>query len=109
VFASIGLPGLCGFIGEFMIFRGVFALIPWAACIALPALLITAIFYLRMLQYVFHGQRKHGACSLTDLSRRECLLMMPVMALILILGWFPHYIMDLLNPTLIEAIEGMIF
>jgi hypothetical protein len=34
---------------------------------------------------------------------------MPVMALILILGWFPHYIMDLLNPTLIEAIEGMIF
>ena len=109
VFASIGLPGLCGFIGEFMIFRGVFALIPWAACIALPALLITAIFYLRMLQYVFHGQRMNGACSLTDLSRRECLLMMPVMALILILGWFPHYIMDLLNPTLIEAIEGMIF
>ena len=56
VFASIGLPGLSGFIGEFLIFRGVFALSPWVAIGSLPALLITAIFLLRFLQHVFHGK-----------------------------------------------------
>ena len=61
VFASIGLPGLSGFIGEFLIFRGVFALSPWVAIGSLPALLITAIFLLRFLQHVFHG--KSGSSS----------------------------------------------
>src|SRR3954451_1457926 len=55
LFSSLGLPGLNGFIGEFLIFRGAFPLSTWATSLALLGLLITAIFILTLLQRVFNG------------------------------------------------------
>ncbi len=109
VFASIGLPGLSGFIGEFLIFRGVFALSPWVAIGSLPALLITAIFLLRFLQHVFHGKSDPESEQFSDLSGSEMALMAPLFILIVLLGWFPHLIMERINPTIILTIERMIF
>ena len=108
-FASIGLPGLSGFIGEFLIFRGVFALSPWVAIGSLPALLITAIFLLRFLQHVFHGKSDPESEQFSDLSGSEMALMAPLFILIVLLGWFPHLIMERINPTIILTIERMIF
>jgi NADH-quinone oxidoreductase subunit M len=53
IFSSLGLPGLNGFVGEFLIFKGVFPLAPWAAAISTIGLLVTAIFLLTLIQRVF--------------------------------------------------------
>src|SRR5262249_38167575 len=55
LFSSLGLPGLNGFIGEFLIFKGAFPLAGWATGFAVLGLLLTAIFVLSILQRVFHG------------------------------------------------------
>ena len=55
LFASLGLPGLNGFVGEFLIFKGALPLAGWAAAVSTLGLLITAIFLLTILQRVFSG------------------------------------------------------
>ena len=55
LFSSLGLPGLNGFVGEFLIFKGSFPLVSWATSISLLGLLATAIFILGILQRVFSG------------------------------------------------------
>src|SRR5207247_8409594 len=55
IFASLGLPGLNGFVGEFLIFKGAFPLAPWATALSAAGLLLTAIFLLTLMQRVFHG------------------------------------------------------
>jgi len=52
LFASLGLPGLNGFIGEFLIFKGAFPLATWATSLSVIGLLVTAIFLLTILQRV---------------------------------------------------------
>src|SRR6185503_11481351 len=58
MFSSLGLPGLNGFVGEFLIFKGTFALTAWAAALATLGLLATAIFLLSVFQRVFTGPLK---------------------------------------------------
>src|ERR1035441_7756557 len=55
LFSSLGLPGLNGFISEFLIFRGAFPIITWATALSALGLLLTAVFILTILQRVFHG------------------------------------------------------
>ena len=55
LFSSLGLPGLNGFIGEFLIFKGAFALVTWATALSALGLLLTAIFILTILERVFNG------------------------------------------------------
>src|SRR5436190_16967905 len=55
IFSSLGLPGLNGFVGEFLIFKGTFTLTAWAAAISTLGLLATAIFLLTILQKIFSG------------------------------------------------------
>ena len=55
LFSSLGLPGLNGFVGEFLIFKGAFPLVTWATALSVIGLLVTAIFLLTILQRVFSG------------------------------------------------------
>src|SRR5438045_8278380 len=55
LFASLGLPGLNGFVGEFLIFKGAFSLVLWAAMLSVVGLLLSAIFLLTLIQKVFNG------------------------------------------------------
>ena len=68
LFSSLGLPGLNGFVGEFLIFKGVFPLATWAAALSTIGLLMTAIFILTTLQRVFSGpvQDAMGALAGSD-------------------------------------------
>ena len=73
LFSSLGLPGLNGFVGEFLIFKGVFPLASWAAAFSVIGLLVTAIFILTILQRVFNGPLNEKWAEFADLSRgREC-------------------------------------
>lgn len=101
LFASIGLPGLNGFPGEFLIFRGLFASHPLVTCMASLGLLLTAVFLLRILQHVFHGPYtgKPGE-EPNDLDRVERLVALPGAVLLVLLGIAPQLILSRLQDAL---------
>src|ERR1019366_185925 len=86
IFSSLGLPGLNGFVGEFLIFKGVFPLAPWAAAISTIGLLVTAIFLLTLIQRVFCGPLNERWAQLPDLTIAERFLVLPSIALMFVLG-----------------------
>ena len=71
LFSSLGLPGLNGFIGEFLIFKGSFPLVTWATSLSVIGLLVTAIFILGILQRVFSGPLNEKWAGLPDLTTRR--------------------------------------
>jgi NADH-quinone oxidoreductase subunit M len=106
LFSSLGLPGLNGFVGEFLIFRGVFGLAPWAAAVACLGLLATALFLLTFWQRVFHGPRAGAAAGeFSDLRGIEFAPLIPLVVLMFVLGVLPHLLTQLFNP-LVTAWAG---
>ncbi|MES2697861.1 MAG: proton-conducting transporter membrane subunit, partial [Verrucomicrobiota bacterium] len=95
LFSSLGLPGLNGFVGEFLVFRGVFGLVPWAAATACLGLLITALFLLTFWQRVFHGPRR---VDFSDITRMESAPLVPLVVLMILLGLAPGLLTALINP-----------
>ena len=107
LFASLGLPGLSGFVGEFLIFKGPFALAPSAAVVSSLGLLITAIFLLTFLQQVFNGPLNERWSGMPDLSARERLLVVPAILLIFALGICPQVVLSVTNATVMGMVEAL--
>lgn len=104
LFASLGLPGLNGFISEFLIFKGSFALAPWAATLSIMGLVVTAIFLLTVIQKVFCGPIKPQGLILPDLTLRERVLVLPAMALMFGIGLYPQMVLRWINTTVLELL-----
>ena len=104
VFSSLGLPGLNGFVGEFLIFKGVFALAPWAATAAAAGLFITAVFLLNLLQAVFTGPLNPARSAMPDLTTGERFLVAPIIALMFGLGLCPQPLIALFNHTVLHLL-----
>jgi len=101
LFSSLGLPGLNGFVGEFLIFRGVFGLVPWAAALGCLGLLATAIFLLTFWQRVFHGPPAGAAAAeFRDLNGLEIGVLAPLVALMFLFGLLPQILIGLFNPLI---------
>ncbi|MFY9923243.1 MAG: NADH-quinone oxidoreductase subunit M [Opitutaceae bacterium] len=99
LFSSLGLPGLNGFVGEFLIFRGVWGLAPWCTAVACLGLFATAFFLLTFWQRVFHGPRAGAAAgAFSDLSRLEIATLVPLVALMFLFGVLPQLLTGLFNP-----------
>jgi len=107
LFASLGLPGLNGFVGEFLIFKGVFALSPWAAALATPGLLVTAVFLLKILQRVFSGPLNDKWKGFPELTTREQMLVAPAVALMFVLGVHPQLFLNLTNSTVVRIVNQL--
>ncbi|HXG48247.1 MAG TPA: NADH-quinone oxidoreductase subunit M [Methylomirabilota bacterium] len=107
LFASLGLPGLNGFIGEFLIFKGVFALAGWAAALSVLGLLTTAIFLLNILQRVWSGPMDEQWTGFRDLSLRERLVVLGPIALMFVLGVWPQLVLGFTNPTVLQFVERL--
>lgn len=105
VFASVGLPGLNGFAGEFLIFKGVFSLASWAAILSSVGLLVTAVFLLTLLQRVFHGPINERWEKLYDLTLRERVIVLPSIGLMFLLGIYPQLAIGLVNQTVLEMVK----
>ncbi len=99
LFSSLGLPGLNGFISEFLIFRGAFPLATWATALAVIGLLTTAIFILTILQRVFYGPLNPRWSRLPDLTISEQLALLPPIAIMFALGIYPQLILGVINST----------
>ncbi|HMP84355.1 MAG TPA: NADH-quinone oxidoreductase subunit M, partial [Verrucomicrobiota bacterium] len=109
LFSSLGLPGLNGFVGEFLIFKGVFPLTPWAAAFSVIGLLVTAIFILTILQRVFNGPLNEKWSNFPDLSIGEIALVAIPTALMFVLGLYPRLVLDVINSTAVRMVEQMKF
>jgi NADH-quinone oxidoreductase subunit M len=109
VFASLGLPGLNGFIGEFLIFKGAFPLATWAAALSVLGLLITAIFLLTLLQRVFNGPLNQKWSTMADLTRGERLAVVPALVLMLVIGIYPAVVLNVVNGTVMELVGHLKF
>jgi NADH-quinone oxidoreductase subunit M len=109
LFSSLGLPGLNGFIGEFLVFKGVFPLVPWAAVLALPGLLVTAIFILTLIQKVWCGPLNEKWARFTDLTYDEITLILPSTLLMFVLGIWPQFVIAVINPTVVHWVRQLPF
>jgi NADH-quinone oxidoreductase subunit M len=104
LFSSLGLPGLNGFVGEFLIFRGVFPLAWVAATVSILGLLVTAAVILTVIQKVFNGPVPEHCVGFPDLHYGERLAMAPVIGLMLIIGLVPQLIVNSVNPTVVNLL-----
>jgi len=107
LFSSLGLPGLNGFVGEFLIFRGAFPLAIWATCLAVIGLLVTAIFILTILQRVFYGPLNEAWATMPDLSTKERIALLPPIALMFALGLCPQLLLGVINSTVMKMVQQM--
>ena len=107
VFASVGLPGLGGFVGEFLIFRGAFGTVPLAAVVSVIGLLLTAVFLLRMLRNVFTGPLAHSVSKFNDLVMSERWLFGLAVFFIVIYGLSPGLLLRFANPAILEWLDWL--
>jgi NADH-quinone oxidoreductase subunit M len=109
LFSSLGLPGLNGFIGEFLIFKGVFPLATWSASLSVIGLLVTAIFILTVLQRVFNGPLNPKWAAFPDLTAGERAMLAAPIALMFVLGVYPQLVLGLVNQTVVEMVKQLAF
>lgn len=102
VFASLGLPGLSGFISELLCFLGAFPVFPIITGAGVLGVLITAVYLLWMYRQIFFGDLNEKYAKLVDLDKREWISLMPLMFLIILVGLYPKIVLDLMNATILH-------
>ena len=104
--ASLGLPGLNGFISEFLVVRGTYPLLTPYTAISMLGVLFTGAYILKGILKVLHGPMNehwaHGEHKLTEISRREVIVMAPLMTLMLVIGIWPAWILDIINKAVMH-------
>ena len=107
LFSSLGLPGLNGFIGEFLIFKGAFPLATWATALSVARPAVTAIFILTILQRVFNGPLNAKWSKLPDLTLSERMLVLPAIVLMFVLGVYPQLVLGVINSTVVQMVKAV--
>lgn len=98
--ASLGLPGLNGFVSEFMIVRGVWPIFTLFIALGMIGLLFTAVYVLKAIKLTLHGPlNDKWAGKLSEINTRELLVIVPLMLLMLAIGLWPAWILNLINQT----------
>jgi NADH-quinone oxidoreductase subunit M len=104
--ASIGLPGTSGFVGEFLALLGAFETHPVLAFLATTGVIFAAYYMLPMVQTVFFNKlESEENRKIEDLSRREMVILAPLCALMIILGWNPTPVLERMEPSVRAVIE----
>jgi len=100
-FAAMGLPGLSAFISEVLVLLGAWQYHHGLTIVAASAVVLTAGYMLWMLQRVWLGPVNEKYASMPDVNAREVLTLVPLAVIVIVLGVYPHAVLDLINPTLI--------
>jgi NADH-quinone oxidoreductase subunit M len=108
-FASGGLPGLSGFVGEFLVLVGAFQLSPWVAGIATVCMILAAAYLLWMYQRIIFGELSEFLRGLghhlTDMTPTEVLTLAPLAALTVVFGLFPGLVLDLVGGAVTNVLS----
>jgi len=110
--ASLGLPGLSGFVGEFLVVSGSFKAYPVYVLLSMAGLLVTGIYILKGIQKLLHGPLNeewaeyHRTQHSLEIERRELIALAPLMALMLITGLYPNWVLQVINNGVIHFLGG---
>jgi NADH-quinone oxidoreductase subunit M len=103
--SSLGLPGLNGFVSEFLVVRGSWPVLTLYTAVAMLGLLFTGAYILKGIKAVLHGPvNEHwaqGEHKLLEINKREIMVMAPMMVLMLVIGIFPAWILDVINKAML--------
>ncbi len=105
-FASIGLPGLNGFIGEFLVLVGSYLSLPVWAIVAASGVVLAAVYLLWAYERMFTGPIDNPENEkLLDLDLREKLILVPIAVLVVFLGVYPKPALDRVEPAVIDILD----
>jgi len=97
--SGLALPGLSSFVSEFLVLVGTYTRYPVAAVIGTLGIVLAALYILIPIQKTLHGPTTEGNENLKDLNLREKFAIAPVIAIIVVMGFYPKPVLDLINPT----------
>ena len=105
--SALALPGLSSFVSEFLVLLGTFTRYPVAAIIGTLGIVLAALYILILVQRTLHGPLKSGNESMTDLNLREKIAIAPVIAALVILGFYPKPALHVINPSTTSVMAQM--
>ncbi len=104
--SSIGLPGLNNFIGEILILVGAFATHPGAAMIAFGGMVVTLVYLLRLVQETLYGEPRSEFPAMWDITGREAAILVPLALAVLVIGFYPGPVLDLMQGPINSIVGG---
>jgi NADH-quinone oxidoreductase subunit M len=107
--SSLALPGLSSFVSEFLVLVGTFTRYPVHAVIATFGIVLAALYILIPVQKALHGPTTPGNENLSDLNLREKIAIAPVIAIIVVLGFYPSPLLNVINPAASHVIAQLGF
>jgi NADH-quinone oxidoreductase subunit M len=105
VLGSLGLPGLSGFVSEFMVFLGAFPTYNVTVAIAVIGVLLTAAYFLRMVQRMFLGTVAGHTEGLSEINAREIISVAPLAILMIAIGVYPRLLSDYIQVTITNLVR----
>jgi NADH-quinone oxidoreductase subunit M len=105
--SSLALPGLSSFVSEFLVLVGTYTRYPVAAIIATFGIVLAALYILIPVQRALHGPTTPGNENLKDLNLREKVAIAPVIAIIVLLGFYPSPLLNIINPAAAKVVSQM--
>jgi NADH-quinone oxidoreductase subunit M len=105
MFSSLGLPGLNGFVGEFLVFKGAFPIVPVVSSLATIGLVITGVFLLGMIQKVCFGPLNEKWKGLSDMTTREICIIAVLMFFMFWIGLYPGPLLDVSNKAVLQLVD----
>jgi NADH-quinone oxidoreductase subunit M len=97
--SSIGVPGLNGFVGEFLILVGAFLSARWWVVVAATGVILAALYLLWAYQRVFHGEPDDENRAFPELRLKEAALLLPFIGVIVFTGIYPKPILERIEPS----------
>ena len=104
ILAGLSLPGLAPFVSEFLALSGTFQRHPWAGVIGTLSIVLAALYMLIVYQRTMTGPTADSVRGMVDLNGREKFAVVPLIALIVVLGFFPKPLLDVINPTVADTL-----
>ena len=105
--SSIGVPGLNGFVGEYLILIGSFMSARWYVVIATAGVILAALYLLWAYQRVFHGEPDEDNATFAELKLKEAAVLLPFIGIIVFTGVYPKPVLDRIEPAVDSLIESV--
>ncbi|GLW98411.1 NADH-quinone oxidoreductase subunit M [Microtetraspora sp. NBRC 16547] len=105
--SGLALPGLSSFVSEFMVLIGTYEAYVVPAVIATSGVVLAAIYILWMYQRTMNGPTAESVRDIKDLSGREKWVVAPLIAVILVLGFYPKPLLDVINPAVTDTLSSV--
>ena len=103
--SSIGVPGLNGFVGEYLILIGSFLTARWWTVVAATGVILAALYLLWAYQRVFHGEPDDANKGFAELKLKEAAVLLPFVGVIVFTGVYPKPMLDRIEPSVKKLIE----